>query len=676
MKLTPVDRDTTETLKIENSKDASEKLNLEDDPRSRKWWKMGDDLAAQCITSNIRYWYTHQTDRTNNFTEFSRIYANIPSNGGYYWGSSISSQERQAGQYTDNAAARAVDTLVAHIGANTVRPDFAVTGGDWTASHQAEQLNMFSDGVDYENDTNAIAEQAIQDACVWGPGFVYVGPEFGRIKHVRVLPMEIWVDETEAQLSSGPRQLHWTRQLDRDVAKAMWPEHEQEINDAQQIDLTAVQDQPTMSDMIGVIYSWRLPNGPKKKTKEKPKEGEKADDSRDGCMMITVSTSGGPKVLSRKVWNKPYFPIAMLAYDTRPMGWWPQGGIEQTRGLQEELDFLNWVCQDAYHLINTVKLWYKTGSGFVPDHANNDIINAWTSNEPPQWMMAQQIIPPEILQRIAIIPEQILAQFGVNQLAAQGQLPEGLEGSGEAQRVYAATGDIRLSKLSKRYERFRMDIAKLSICELPDALEQGGTDSYEVTIPNRESLQVIDWKDIKITDMDGFRVRCFPTSSLPSDIPGRLKTAQELAQQGIIGPDQYLDILNMPDIKRLMTLQTSGVRWITKCLDKIVNEGKFTEPEPYDNLSAAIKTGQFYYQRAKDSDVPEKRLKLIRRWIDSAKALVDKAAAEAQAKAAAAAQAAAMPPPGPGPTGAPPAPMLARPAHPPINTALPLPPAR
>jgi hypothetical protein len=227
-------------------------------------------------------------------------------------------------------------------------------------------------------------------------------------------------------------------------------------------------------------------------------------------------------------------------------------------------------------------------------------------------------------------------------------------------------GDVRLSQFAKAYERFRMDIAKLNICELPDALEQGGKNSYEVTIPNRESLEVIDWKDIKITDMDGFRVRCFPTSSLPTDLPGRLKTAENLAQIGVIGPEQYLDIINMPDIQRLMSMKTAGTRWFTKCLDLMVNKGKYTEPEPQDNLALGLSMGLTYYQRAKDSSVPEKRLQLLRNWCASCDSLMKRKAAENAANAP------ILPPPGTIPTGGP---QLARPVHPPINPALPLPPA-
>ena len=566
----------------------------------KAWWRLPKEHAAQVVASNIRYWLDHQTSRTRSFVQFARIYGNMPPNSLYGANESGSMQSAQeAGQFTYNATQSAIDTVQAHIGANKIRPDYAVTGGDYISSHQAELLNLFSDGIFDENDTYTKANDALKDAMIWGPGLIYVGAEHGRIVHRRALPMEIWVDESEAQYTQKVTQLHWTFQLDRERAIALWPKEKESLLEACQVQLLGEQEE-TMSDLIGVTYSWRLPSSP---------------DKEDGAFLASCATHSGPVPLGKmEVWADDFFPFAILPYSKRPIGWWPQGAVEQVRGLQSELDFLHWVIQDTYHLINSVKLWYKTGTGISVDAINNDIGACLTSDEKPEWLITNMLIPPEILQRVQIIPEQILSQLGVSQLNATGQIPAELK-SGEAQRVYANTGALRLNRFAQDYEKFCMDISKLSICQLPKALEQSGEKGYKVTVSNRDSLEVIDWSEIKIKDMDSFRVRCFPTSSLPTDLPGRIDTATELMQAGIITQDTFLEVLNMPDIQRVMTLQTSRQRWIVKCLDTIVNDGTYTDPEPFDRRDLALEIGLDYYARAKLAKVPERRLALIRQWI-------------------------------------------------------------
>src|SRR5262249_23767800 len=143
-------------------------------------------------------------------------------------------------------------------------------------------------------------------------------------------------------------------------------------------------------------------------------------------------------------------------------------------------------------------------------------------------------VHPDYFNRRQQIVESMYERAGMSMLTATGQKPAGLD-SGEAQRVYRDTVAEGGKTKEALNEEAYMDLAKISIAMAREVGEREG--SYEVRAPSGRVL-----KSIRMTaedlDPSDHEMQCFPTSSLPKDPAGRLKTIQEYIQAGFMTPRQ------------------------------------------------------------------------------------------------------------------------------------------
>jgi hypothetical protein len=84
-------------------------------------------------------------------------------------------------------------------------------------------------------------------------------------------------------------------------------------------------------------------------------------------------------------------------------------------------------------------------------------------------------------------------------------------------------------------------------------------------------------------------------------------------------------LLEFPDLDRSNKLKNANIELIDKIIDDMIDENKYTPPEPYLNLELGIERVQQSYNLGKIEGVPEERLELLRRWIAQAVSLTDNA---------------------------------------------------
>jgi hypothetical protein len=172
------------------------------------------------------------------------------------------------------------------------------------------------------------------------------------------------------------------------------------------------------------------------------------------------------------------------------------------------------------------------------------------------------------------------------------------------------------------------------------AKDKGG--SYEVTFPQSNFVETIDWKDINI-DEDQYVLKAFPTSSLSDDLTGRLSDVQELAQAGFISPRTAQRLMGMPDVEMLDTLTSAAENRIHQMLENILDDGDFEPPETNHDLTLAGQLWLQYYNYAQYMGAPVERMNLLLKWKSQLTAVTQVAAVGA-AQMQAQAQAAAQPP--------------------------------
>jgi len=114
-------------------------------------------------------------------------------------------------------------------------------------------------------------------------------------------------------------------------------------------------------------------------------------------------------------------------------------------------------------------------------------------------------------------------------------------------------------------------------------------------------------------------------------------------------------LLDYPDLQQNEKLDNASEERILQILDKIVEDGEYTPPDPFMDLALALKLSRDYYNLYVPAKLEEERAELLRTFNAQVIAL----------------QSASMPQPMPGQPGAAPGPQLATPEPVPTSPLLP-----
>jgi len=81
----------------------------------------------------------------------------------------------------------------------------------------------------------------------------------------------------------------------------------------------------------------------------------------------------------------------------------------------------------------------------------------------------------------------------------------------------------------------------------------------------------------------------------------------------------------MPDLDTFTAFQSAPRRLIDKKLESMLDGGVYWNPEPYYDLDYALTAALQQYNHGQLNDESDKRLSLLRRFIDDVKSLKDQA---------------------------------------------------
>jgi hypothetical protein len=586
------------------------------DSYQKRWWLASDSDMPDAVVATIKMLadFSKERQRQYQYSVSNRLYGNQDLMGvtGLSTTKMADLSSGTRNRITYNVVQSALDTLAAKITKNKPKPMFLTSGGNYKLQKQAKKLEKFVDGVFYENKVYTEAgRRSFLDAGIFGDGMVKVYAKDGRVCIERRNPRQIYTDWIES-INKNPRQKFETQLVDRDVLIDCYPEHADKIRASSGASLDAIGLYSSTADQILVIEAWHLPSG---------------DGATDGKHVMCIDTV----CLINETWDKQFFPFAKLPFNERTEGYWSQGGAEQIQGNQLEINKIMWRISRSLDLGSTFKVWIKNGSKIVKEHINNEIGTIINSDEPPQYLIPP-IVQPEIYARLKETKNEAFELIGVSQLSAQSQKPAGLD-SGKALRTYNNIETERFITIGRAYEQMFLDLAFLVIDCAQDIVAEYG--SLKVKAPNSKVLDDIDFKDIKLKDED-YILKMYPTSSLPTDPEGRLQSIQERVQAGMMTPRQASRLLDFPDDEAWGALNSAREDWLHECFENIIYEGKFTAPEPEDDLQLAQTMFLDYYAFAKASNVEDKKLQMLIQFNDQTKDLIMKA----------------MPPPPPAPMDA------------------------
>ncbi len=593
MKISPSKPNAT---KVFSTKDKKDMLQLS------PWWKSKDDneVCGQLL-GTAAFLKESQQFRYRQAAIYARLYGNQSLFS--FIGSNLSKIDQNNSLPVDrptfNVVQSASDTLISRISQSRPSPVFLTDNGNYKERNLAKQLNNFILGEFYQTKTYEKATIALRDALVMGTGIVKVyESEDNKVALDRVLLTELLVDPNDSMYGE-PRQIYQLKLVDRSVLLACYPKFKDKIETAEKAyPDNSADSSKTVSDQVMVVEGWHLPSGKK---------------SRDGRHTIAC-TSG---IIFDEEYTKQSFPFVFLHYSPRLLGFWSQGIAEQLMGTQLEINSLLYTISRAIKLVGVPRVFQERGSKVSKASNNNDVgVIIEYSGIKPSYEIAP-CVPQELYAQLQRLIEYGYQQCGVSALDAGAKKPAGLN-SGEAIRTYDDISTDRFASLSRRYDNFFVDLAYQVIDLAKDIAETEG--KYQTVYPNKDGTKQIDLPKMSLLQ-DPFVIQCFNMSSLPRDPAGRMQKVTEMIQAGMVSVKEGRRLLDFPDLSQMEKLANASEERIFKILDAIVEDGKYTPPDPFLDLDLATELTTQYYNLYVSANLEDEKVQLIQDFFSQVQAL-------------------------------------------------------
>lgn len=584
-----------------------------------EWWKADDDrqLATE-LCGNLAYLKTNQTYRMRQLAVDIRLYCGLSVYS--YAGSNVAKMDRTKSLPDDrptfNLIQACTDTLVSRLTQNEPAPKFLTDGADYKQRHLAQELNRFILGEFYQTNTYEKAGKALRDCIVTGTGVlkVYRGDN-DKVCIDRVMETDLFVDDNDS-LNGDPQTLLQMKLVDRDKLYANNPEAKKIIAQTPQSYPDSSADSGrTVADQVLVVEGWRLPSGP-----DRQSIGYQSG-------RHTIATMGG--IILDEDWDKMDFPFVFMNYSDPFLGFWGQGLATQLFGTQLSINRIMYTISRAISLVGVPRVFIEQSSKVVKAHNNNEIgVLVTYSGTKPSYEIAPCNAPELYEERDRLI-EYGFRQCGVSNMQATSQKPAGLN-SGEAIRSYDDINTDRFAQLSKKYESLFVDLAYLvTDCAMDIAKDTG---KYQTVYPNKDGTKEIDLPKMGFLK-DPFVIKCFTESSLPHQPAGRMAAVTEQVQAGMLTLKEGRRLMKFPDIEQNERLDNASEERIFQILDKIVEDGEYTMPDPFIDFQLATQLTVQYINLYLAANLEEKKADLLRKFFTQIQTMIQ----------------ASMPPPMPAP---------------------------
>lgn len=505
---------------------------------------------------------------------------------------------------TLNAIKPAVDTLVAKMAKNKIKPTFLTDGGDWKKQRQAKTLNKFVSGLYYDIKMPRLAPKVLKSGCIFGTSFLKVFPDpvTERVVAEKVMSDEIVVDPADAYYGN-PNQLYQVKFVSKQKLKAQVMAINPKLCDA----IDAAQAYRVFSagqgftESVIVYEGWSLPTD---------------EPATNGRHVVAIKNA----TLEDEAWTRRRFPFAVFRYSEPEIGYFGTGIPEEVTGIQIEINRILRFISQSMHLINNPRIFVNMDSKVNSQSLTNKIGGIVPYQGQAPIIQAAQAVHPENFNQLENLYRKAFETIGISQLSAQSKNPLGANASGRAMREFHDIETERFALTGQAYEDLHIDTTTLAVEAIQDILrrkkERGEKPSYRVKSFNRkEGLEVVDFAKIDFDD-DCYVLQCFPTSALPSEPSARIETIKEIMQAGGMDPEDGFELMDFPDLDAHSSLVHAPKRLYRKQIEQMLDDQVLALPEPYHNLKKCLELAQLYYHRGQLDGVPDTQLEVLRTYMD------------------------------------------------------------
>lgn len=489
-----------------------------------------------------------------------------------------------------NGIAQIADVLSTRI--FKARPFLQVTpiAGDFKARMKSKKLTLWIDGMFHELRLWDLVELCGIDSMTYGTGLIKVGEGLHNKPAIwRVMSDELLINEEEAVYGAMP-DTHQRVFLHRSEAMARFgskPEWERAIKNAPSVHPGFASSQLDTKDIIPLIEGWSC-----------PLPGEK-----NGRHVLAIGNTS----LLDETWDKPKPPFAVLRYKQLGMSYFGQGLAEQLLPLQQEVNRTMAAIWENLRRIAWPRVVVDTGSG-VQESSLSDksggIIKS-SSGTAGVSFINPVANGPEVYGWLDSLKKMMKERARISDTAATGTKPPGMN-SGIALEKQSQIDDEAHADLGQRLEDFVEQIGELLV-------DVGEKLRPSVTLPGRR-VQQIDWDGASLS-RDSYSMRAFPMSRLPQSIAGHQQQIDTWFADGEITKATKMRLSQVPDLEGYTNLANASEDCIEMSLDHMIEEGEFVPPEPFFDLTDALRIAQSRYLLEKNEKTPQDRLDLVLKWI-------------------------------------------------------------
>jgi hypothetical protein len=490
------------------------------------WWEAEEDKIHESLFPCVKSIEESQRDIHQANLEHAKLYSNR-SLSCIDWGL-INSETgvNRLRPVSENVIQSVCDTATSLIAKNRPKATVSTDGAMFEHMRRAKDLDMFLFAEFERVELYDKCVEAFRDSVVFGTGVVKVFNDDGELCVERVMPDEIIVDEREC-ISGKPLSVHHRRLVDREALKGMFPDKEDEINDAQKnTSFEWVSYRSAPSELVIVIETHRLPVG-----------------NSPGIHAICTENT----TLLYEEWDHNRLPYEFLFWSKPLAGFYGQGLAEQLAGIQLRIHKINKFIDRAQDLFSQPRFLVPHGSRIRPEQITNQpgsIVYYSGLQKPEVWV--GQAVGAEIFNRLDSLKRSAFEMAGISQLTAQSKKPAGLD-SGAALREYNDIETERFAIQAQNYETLILRIAGLMVITAKD-IYNGGESELKTTWKSKNLAKTIKWSDVDM-DEDRFVLRIEPSSILSKTPAGRKQDVADLMSFGFLEKDEALALLGHPDMR-------------------------------------------------------------------------------------------------------------------------------
>ena len=456
------------------------------------------------------------------------------------------------------------ESLLAKASSSPLVPSLVPHGRSYKTERAVRETQEFVQGMWTHIQAEEAAVQGFLDAFIAGLSCVRLGWD----EHTKSLLAEtvffdnIIIDNRECSNRTPPRHYRIRQVMPRSVVEARYG-----------VDLIHQQGKYLDTRQIGegwvvLVEAFRLPDA----------KGEGGWHMVSSCGVALVD----------EPWKQPWVPLAFFHFRDPVSGFFPRSGVEMLVPYQMRMNELNDAIEESQDITCRPRILKHAGSNLDVSQWDNEagriLDYSGIAPVPFEWETDLQTL----LNERERVRETAHAYMGLSMMTSQADMPDQVRlDSSAGVREFRNMEDARHLRMWTRYERFRLEIARLAMLVLKTGK---GSSSYCTTYfpgGSRARAKNIPYKALKQLEADQYSwsMEAVPLATMSP--AARRETIRDWSSRGLLQPGEERRMEGNPNLERIEDLEMASYDDIYRHME-IMEEGGFEAPNVLTNLTFGI----------------------------------------------------------------------------------------